>query len=185
MSAEMKLLLKRGIKQIIDGRELSETFNKHYVNIVEKSWKKAGKKLTHVACDNNIFGTDQRIELMKQSFPNHSSINPIKQSPSIPRFPYGNEICLTTPNKILKLLKEIDNKKTVGFGMIPPKLVRTAAHVLCSPLSKAINNSLLQGVFPDDAKIALVFPLDKGTSKTNETSNLRPVSILTRLQKGF
>ena len=182
MSAEMKLLLKRGIKQIIDGRELSETFKKHYVNIVENT---SGKKLTHVACDNNIFGTDQRIELMKQSFPNHSSINPIKQIPSIPRFPYGNEICLMTPNKILKLLKEIDNKKTAGFDMIPPKLVKTAAHVLCSPLSKAINNSLLQGVFPDDAKIVLVFPLDKGTSKTNETSNLRPVSILTRLQKGF
>ena len=36
-----------------------------------------------------------------------------------------------------------------------PKLVKIAPHVLCSPLSKAIhNNSLLQGAFPNDAKIA-------------------------------
>ena len=41
--------------------------------------------------------------------------------------------------------------------MFLPNLVKKAVHVLCSPLSKAVNNSLLQGVFPDDAKVALSF----------------------------
>ena len=49
---------------------------------------------------------------------------------------------VTTLNEILKLLKEIHAKKTVGFDMIL-KLVKTTGYVLRSPLSKAINNSLL------------------------------------------
>ena len=113
----------------------------------------------------------------------HSSINRIKPdfSSKILQFNFFcvNEICLTNPNEIWKVLKEIDTKKTVGFDIIPPKLVKIAVHVLCSPLSKAINNSLLQGIFPDDTKIALVSPFDKGTSKKNKISNFRPVSILT------
>ena len=83
----------------------------------------------------------------------------------------------------MKLLKEIDTKKTVDFDMIPPKLDKTAFHVLCSPLYKAINNNLLQGVFPDDAKIALFYPFDKGISKKIEISNFRPFSIFITFSK--
>ena len=78
----------------------------------------------------------------------------------------------------MKLLREIDTKKSVGFDMIPPKLVKIAVHVLCSSLCKDIYNSRLEGLFPDDTEIALVFSLDKGTSKKNKTSNFRPASIL-------
>lgn len=56
--------------------------------------------------DNNIFDNDQEIELIKQSFSDHSSIRCIKQNSSIPRFCCSNEIWLTTPNEILKLLKK-------------------------------------------------------------------------------
>ena len=44
--------------------------------------------------------------------------------------------------------------------MIPPKLIKIAASVLCQPLSNAINNSLSKDIFPDNAKIAMVSPLD-------------------------
>ena len=40
-------------------------------------------------------------------------------------------------------------------------------------------------IFPDDAKISMVSPFDKGTSKKNDISNFRPVSILTTLSKIF
>ena len=106
----MKLLLKREIKQSFRvGGELSDTFNEHYVTIMENT---LGKEPTHVARDNNNFDTDQGIELIKQSFLDHSSISRIKQKSSIQRFTCGNEIYLTTPNEILKLLKKIDTKKT-------------------------------------------------------------------------
>ena len=55
-------------------------------------------------------------------------------------------------------------------------------------ISHAINDSLLQGFFPDYAKNALVSPLDKVTFKKNEISHFQEVRILTsflrRLQKG-
>ena len=45
---------------------------------------------------------------------------------------------------MLKLLKEVDTKEGAGFDIILFKLAKMAAHVLCSPLSNVINNSLLQ-----------------------------------------
>ena len=38
----------------MEGRELFESFNENYVNIVENT---SGKTPTHVTCDNNIFDT--------------------------------------------------------------------------------------------------------------------------------
>ena len=44
--------------------------------------------------------------------------------------------------------------------MIPPKLIKIVPSVLHEPLSNAINNSLPKWIFPNDAKIAMVSPLD-------------------------
>ena len=67
--------------------------------------------------------------------------------------------------------------------MIPHKLVKMAASFQCQPLSNAINNSLSKSIFPDDAKIAMVSPLDNGTSNKNDISNFRPARILTTFSK--
>ena len=67
----------------------------------------------------------------------------------------------TNPVEVQKRLKNINTKKATGFDKIPPKLVKLWAEILSTPLSIAINNSLKYGIFPDDAKIALVIPLDK------------------------
>ena len=84
----------------------------------------------------------------------------------------------TNPVEVQKRLKNIDTKKANGFDKIPPKLVKLSAEMLSTLLSIAINNSLKYGVFPDDAKIASVIPLDKGKPNKNEISNFRPVIIL-------
>ena len=83
----------------------------------------------------------------------------------------------TNTVEVQKRLKNIDTKKATGFDKIPPKLLKLPAEVLSTPLSIAIN-SLKYGVFPDDAKIASVIPLDKGKPNKNEISNFRTVSIL-------
>ena len=67
----------------------------------------SGKNPAHVARDNNIFDTDQVIELIKQIYfgeGNHLSVSRNKQNSSTQRFPCGNENCLTTANEVLKLL---------------------------------------------------------------------------------
>ena len=63
--------------------------------------------------------------------------------------------------EVKKLLKEINAKRASGFDKIPLKQVKLAARVLAATLSKTINNSISKGVFPNEAKIALVSPLDK------------------------
>ena len=64
-------------------------------------------------------------------------------------------------------------------------MVNLAAGVLAAPLSKTINNSISKGVFPNEAKIALVSPLDKKTPDKNSVLNYRPVSILPTFSKIF
>ena len=84
------------------------------------------------------------------------------------------------PKTLKKLLKDVNAKKISGFDKIPPKLVKLAAGVLAVPLSKTINNSISKRVFPNEAKIALVSPLDKKkTLDKNPVLNFRPVSMLT------
>ena len=59
-------------------------------------------------------------------------ISRIKQNLSIQLLSSGNGIYSTTPNKLMKLLKDNDAEKTVGLEMIPPKLVKKASYVLSS-----------------------------------------------------
>ena len=60
----------------------------------------------------------------------------------------------TNPSHIAFLLKSLDIKKAFG-------LVKAASDILSVPPSQAINNSLMNGIFPDAAKVAMVSPIDK------------------------
>ena len=55
--------------------------------------------------------------------------------------------------------------------------------MLSQPSADAMNNSISKGVFPDNAKIASVSPIDKQSDDKNEVSNFRPVSFLNTLSK--
>ena len=81
--------------------------------------------------------------------------------------------------------KNVDLKKSTGIDKIPPKLVQLSADILSTPLSNAINNSILKGKFPDDAKVASVSPLDKHTDNKYSVSNFRPVSVLNIFSKMY
>ena len=126
------------------------------------------------------------MDLIVQSYLDHSSITRIKTTSKnqISSITSSSNACGTNPEKkIFELLSALDIKKAVGVDMIPPKLVKMAASVLCQPLSNVINNSLSKCIYPGDAKIARVSPLDKGTSNKNDILNVRPGSILTTLSK--
>ena len=80
-------------------------------------------------------------------------------------------LSLTTHEEVKKFLGGINPNKAVGFDSIPPNSVKLAAETLATPLSRAINNSILKGVFPSQAKIAVVSPLDKGGLDKNSILN--------------
>ena len=63
---------------------------------------------------------------------------------------------------LLKFKNILILKKLKGFDKIPPKLRKHSTEILTTPSSIAMNNNLKYGAFRDDAKIALVIPLNKG-----------------------
>ena len=56
--------------------------------------------------------------------------------------------------------------------------MKLSATVLFQLMTDAINNSISKRVFPDNAKVASVFPGNKKLNDKNKVSNLRPISGL-------
>ena len=52
-------------------------------------------------------------------------------------------------------------RKTIGQDKIPPALIKMAVEPLSTTLSIAINNTFKHKIFPINAKVAWVEPLDK------------------------
>ena len=110
--------------------------------------KNIGKKASHFDWDNNVSGTTQAIDLIVQSYLDHSSISHIKTTSKnqIVSITSSSNACGTSPEEIFELLSALDIKATVRFDMISPKLVKIAPIVLYQPLSNAVNNSSSKGI---------------------------------------
>ena len=82
-------------------------------------------------------------------------------------------------------MKETNFKKAVDLYSVPPKwvqiLVQLGADILAERLTLVINCCLLQGIFPDNAKIAVVVPLDKPVSTLNAFSKINEKVIKNEL----
>ena len=74
-------------------------------------------------------------------------------------------------------------EKAIGVNTIPPKLIKTGSDIIAEPLEQAISCYLCQSIFPDNAKIASVLPLDKGKLDKYCVLNNRSVSILNVFSK--
>ena len=68
-------------------------------------------------------------------------------------------------------------KNSSGNDNISLKLLKHCANYLISPLTAIINQSLVNGIFPDDLKIAKIIPIFKKDNK-HIFDNYRPISLL-------
>ena len=157
---------------IVEESDLVETFNDHYIDIVEKSSR---QKLCTFVLGTNSLKDDMVINEKVQYYNNHPNMLKIKEnldnSQTVEQFSFNN----VTTSKIYNLPKNIDDKKARGTDKIPPKLVKISAEVLSQLLADAINNCISKGVFPDNAKIASVFLNVKQSDDKSKVSNFRPV----------
>ena len=172
------ILLVKDDKIITEDRELAETFNDHYINIVEKS---SGKKPQSLADTNEQASDRDIVKLILEKYANHPSILAILQNPENSFLTFSFRT--VESNEIRKLLKNIDSKKSTGEDQIPPKLLLLASEELTIPLTDAINNSFKKCKFPDKGKRAAVTPLDKGEPVRTTEKNFRPVSVLNAFSK--
>ena len=76
---------------------------------------------------------------------------------------------------------ELDKNKATS-GNIPTKTLKTIARDICVPLTDCINSAILNGVFPDELKLADVTPLFKKSDPKDKT-NYQSISVLPSLSK--
>ena len=84
--------------------------NSHYINIVEKT---SGRKPSNFARGNNVSDTRQAIDLIFQSYLDHSSMNRIKTTSKnqISSITSSGNACGTNLEEIFALLSALDLKK--------------------------------------------------------------------------
>jgi len=87
-----------------------------------------------------------------------------------------------TPEEVQDIIMNLKgNKSTLG---VPQKFIKIAHNFISEPLAIIFNLSLLQGIVPDELKIAKITPIDKGgNSLTPE--NYRPISTLSTFTQIF
>ena len=90
----------------------------------------------------------------------------------------------TNPNKVFSLLNKLDKSKATGLDKISARFVRECADLICVPICDIFNQSISQGIFPDDWKYARVTPLYKQGDR-GDVNNYRPISVIPIVAKVF
>ena len=96
--------------------------------------------------------------------------------------PNSYNFSMVLESQVLKYIDKLGFNKATGLDGIPARFVKDSASIIANPLSHIINLSIIQGLVPDDLKLARVVPLHKKNDKT-EVGNYRPVSILNIISK--
>ena len=106
------------------------------------------------------------------SYLNHSNQNSFFMAP-------------TDPDEVDKIISSLQPKKSSGLDNISTHFIKQTKLELKMPLSilfKIINKSLVNGLVPNNMKIAKVIPLYKGKN-TEQCTNYRPISLLPSFSK--
>jgi hypothetical protein len=83
-----------------------------------------------------------------------------------------------------KNCENLKNKKSAGEDEMPTFLIKQVIDSVIDPLTHIVNESLSNGIYPDQLKIAVVKALFK-KGDPYEVSNYRPISLLTSFSKIF
>ena len=78
----------------------------------------------------------------------------------------------------------IKEPKATGHDRISPKILKDSADVIAHSLTNVFNKPIETGIFPDDFKLACIFPIIKNGSKSDR-NNYRPISVLSVVAKVF
>ena len=149
-------------------------FNDHFVNT------------TNDMCEN-LEVNDLSVESLATHYSTHSSVVKIfSQFSGLANTNSSSSFVFHSvqPEQVKLKLKCLNTRKSCGYDLIPAKLIKYGADILCYSLTPIINHSLQNATFPSILKNAEVSPIFKKDDPLS-ISNYRPVSVLTALSKVF
>ena len=101
--------------------------------------------------------------------------NYLKQTVSS-RFNFEHKSC----RDVFKAIKSLKVKKSSGSDGISSEFLKKISVNLVYPLSVIFNQSISNGIFPTEMKLAKIIPIHK-KGDTTLFDNYRPISLLPRL----
>lgn len=178
----------------IERNSYFESHIKLFKDDSKKFWKFLNSELTSSTSEigqlklkiNNIEITDRKA--LTRKFNNYFSTigqnlaNNIPPSMMKPEYNLTFEqnsifITPTCPTEIEKIVTRLKNKKSSGYDGISNDFVKRHIQNLKIPLSKIVNKSISDGVFPQSMKLSKIIPIYKKGSKSC-IENYRPISLL-------
>ena len=79
-----------------------------------------------------------------------------------------------TPDKVNLRIRFLDTTKAPGTDKMPMIL---GSDFVSKLISKALNNFITSGTFPENAKVATVVPIDEKTNDKHVVSNYRLLAL--------
>ena len=147
-------MLKVGKTMITDQKDVAEIFNNYFTDIVPKLSEKIPKA-------KHSYKHYMKTYIDKSLF-----------------------LSATTTEEIKNLISSLNHRKSVGPNSVPVNIVKDYVNILAEPITLLVNNSSLQGRFPDICKFAKVIPVFKKGDVFNY-NNYRPILLLPIFSKIF
>ena len=118
-----------------------------------------------------------KIKSIRDSLDGHPLYKPIRRE--VPKFSRFSRI---TEDQVEKIMRSIPSK-CCELDVMPPKIMKQIIPSIITPITNLINNSLENGVFANNWKMAIIKPLLKKAGLDLICKNYRPVSNLSFLSK--
>ena len=140
--------------QVYNAKKISNSFARYFLEVGEKFAKKIPSPKTSISEYMKVMGSNTKSIFLEP----------------------------TDENEIRKIAFDLPNKSSSGHDRVSNVLLKEIIVQIAEPLSMIFNQSLQNGEFPNDMKLADVVPLYKGKEHYLE-SNYRPISLLTTISK--
>ena len=159
--------LKIEDKYVTNQQSIAESFNTYFLSVVDNI--KNNNTQNHSKNMQNTINSDSLNQFMSHT---HNVAYPhMKHNP-------------TTTKEIDEIIKSLKVKDSHGYDEISTKILKISSPFIISPLNYICNKALFKGIFPDRLKFSVIKPLYKKGNK-QDTSNYRPISLLTSFSKIF